>query len=179
MKLWPFIFTALTVAGAPLPPIGPVRTVTAEPGVVPPGTPLVVRTSDTVRTRKAFRSTIYWATVAENILDQNGNVLIPRESPVELVVRSVPYLGPGGVGMTELRLEVRAVTVNGFRYPVATGSEKPGAGGLWLDRDTAKWVAGDTAAGAVVTAGRKIYVPTDSLLAFRIDDPIRLMGFRR
>jgi hypothetical protein len=179
MKLWPFIFMALTVVGAPVPPIGPVRTVTAEPGVVPPGTQLVVRTSDTVRTRKAFRTTIYGATVAEDILDQSGTVLIPTGSPVELVVRSQPYLGPGGVGMTQLMLEVRAVTVNGFRYPVETASEAPGAGGLWLDRDAAKWVAGDTAAGAVVTAGRRINVPVDSLLAFRIDDPIRLMGFRR
>jgi 3D (Asp-Asp-Asp) domain-containing protein len=178
MELWPFILTALTVAGAAVPPIGPVRTVTVEPGVLPPGTQIMVRTSDTVRTHKAFRSTVYGATVAEDIMDQNGTVLIPIGSPVELVVRSVPYLGPGGVGMTQLRLEVRAVTVNGFRYPVATGSEKPGAGGLWLDRDTAKWVSGDTAAGAVVTAGPKIYVPADSLLAFRIDDPIRLIGYR-
>jgi hypothetical protein len=179
MKLWPFIFMALTVAGAAAPPLGPVRTVTAEPGVVPPGTTLVVRTSDTVRTRKALRGTIYGATVAEDILDQNGTVLIPIGSPVELVVRSLPYLGPGGVGMTELKLEVRAVSVNGFRYPVATGSERPGAGGLWLDRDAAQWVAGDTAAGEAITVGRRIYVPDDSLLAFRIDDPIRLMGFRR
>ena len=81
--------------------------------------------------------------------------------------------------MTELRLEVRAVTVNGFRYPVETASEKPGAGGLWLDRDAAQWVGGDTAAGSVVTWGRRINVPVDSLLAFRVDDPIRLMGYRR
>ncbi|HEY6341486.1 MAG TPA: hypothetical protein VIY49_08350 [Bryobacteraceae bacterium] len=179
MKFLPSIFMALTVAGAGASPPDPVRAVASEPGVVPSGTPLVVRTGDTVRTRKALRGTIYGATVAEDILDQNGTVLIPRGSPVELAVRSLPYLGPGGVGMTELMLEARAVTVKGFRYPVATASEKPGAGGIGLDRDAPKWVAGDTAAHAVVTAGRRINVPVDSLLAFRIDDPIRLMGFRR
>jgi hypothetical protein len=179
MKLSPFIFVALSVAGAVAAPLDPVRTVTTESGVVPPGTQLVVRTSDTVRTDKALRGTIYAATVAEDILDQNGTVLIPTGSPVELAVRSLPYLGPGGVGMTELVLEVRAVAVNGFRYPFATASGKPGAGGIGLDRDAAKWVSGDTPAGAAVTAGRRINVPAESLLAFRIDDPIRLMGFRR
>jgi hypothetical protein len=179
MKSLPFIFMALTVSGAGAPPPDPVRAVTAEPGVVPSGTQLVVRTSDTVRTRKALRGTIYGATVAEDILDQNGTVLIPTGSPVELAVRSLPYLGPGGVGMTDLMLEVRAVTVNGFRYPVETRSETPGAGGIGLDREAAQWVDGDTTASAVVTAGRRINVPVDSLLAFRIDDPIRLTGFRR
>jgi hypothetical protein len=98
---------------AALLPIGPVRTVTLEPGVVRPGTVLVVRTNDAVRTSKAYRSTIYLASVAESILDQNGTVLIPSE----LVVRYLPYLGPGGVGMTVLTLDIGAVTVSGVRYP--------------------------------------------------------------
>jgi hypothetical protein len=179
MKLWPFIFPALIVAGAAVSPLGPVRTVTAEPGVVPPGTSLVVRTGDSVSTRRELRGTIYTATVAEDVVDQNGTVLIPTESPVELAVRSLPYLGPGGVGMTELVLEVRSLTIRGFSYPVATVSETPGAGGIGVDRNAAKLVAGDAAAGEVVTAGRRINVPADTLLAFRIDDPIRLTGFRR
>jgi hypothetical protein len=78
--------------------IGPVQTVTAEPGVVPPGTSLVVRTKDTVKTRTAYRSTVYFANTATDILDQHGAVLIPTGSPIELVVHFLSYLGPEARG---------------------------------------------------------------------------------
>ncbi len=159
-----------------LPP-GPVHAVTAEPGVVPPGTSLVVRSSDRLDTTRAFRSTIYDASVAEDILDQNGIVLIPTKSPVELVVRSLSYLGPGGVGMTKLMLDVQAVTVNGVRYPIETETHKPNAGGLGVERHAAKLVG--EAAGQVITGGRRVSVPAETLLAFEIEDPIRLRGYRR
>src|SRR5580700_9167103 len=80
--------------------VGPVHTLTTESGVVPPGTSVLVRTKDAVKTGKAYRGTVYFASAAADIVDENGAVLIPRESPIELVVRSVSYLGPGGVGMT-------------------------------------------------------------------------------
>jgi hypothetical protein len=184
MKLSTIVFTFLAMAslgvcaGTAISPLGPVRTVTAEPGVVPPGISLVIRTTDNVSTVKALRGTIYGANVAEDVVDQTGTVLIPKESAVELVVRSVPYLGPGGVGMTELILELRAITVNGVRYPVATNLGRPGAGGLGLDQNAAKLVGG-AEAGEVLTNGRSIHVPARTLLAFQIEDPIRLGGFRR
>jgi hypothetical protein len=158
---------------------GPVRTVAGEPGVVPPGVSLVVRANDTVNTKRAYRSTIYDASVAEDVLDQHGSVLIPKESPVELVVRSLSYLGPGGVGMTELALAVQAVTVNGVRYPVESGTEKPNAGGLEPNRQTEKSVGGAQAAGRLLTRGGRINVPAGALLIFRIEDPIRLRGYQR
>jgi hypothetical protein len=49
--------------------------------------------------------------------------------------------------MTELILELRAVTVKDVRYPIATASEPPGAGGLGLERNGPKWVGGDSAKG--------------------------------
>jgi hypothetical protein len=159
--------------------LGPVRTVTDEPGVVPPGTRLVVRTEDNISTHRALRGTIYSANVAEDVLDQNGTVLLPRESPVELVVRSLPYLGAGGVGTTELMLEVRAVTINGVRYPAATETQRPRSGGLGIESSAAEWVGGSAAMGEVITRGDRISVPTGTLLALEIEDPIRLRGFRR
>lgn len=159
--------------------IGPVHTVTLEPGVVRPGTTLVVRTQDAVRTSKAYRTTVYFASVAENILDGNGAVLIPRESPVELVVRSLAYLGPGGVGMRLLTLDVDAVTASGVRYPVETDGETPGPGGIGVDRGAAKPVGGDEASSHVVTRGLRLNVPAESLLVFQIQAPIRLRGYQR
>jgi len=158
---------------------GPVRIVAGEPGVVPAGSSLVVQTDDAVATVRAMRATIYSANVAEDVLDQNGTVLIPKDSSVELGVRSVPYLGPGGVGMTELVLELRAVRVKGVRYPVATISERPGAGGLGLGRIGPKRLGGRAGQPEVLTSGPRIEVPARTLLAFQIAEPIRLTGFAR
>jgi hypothetical protein len=174
----PSLSSCIAAGNAGPVPISPVRVVTEEPGVVPPGTSLVVRTKDTVRTRKSYRSTLYAAIVAEDILDQNGAILIPKESPVELVVRSLPYLGPGGVGMMVLTLDVGAVTVNGVRYPVES-DDTPGAGGIGVDRGAAKWGGGDEVANGVVTRGRRINVPAETVLAFQIQAPLRLRGYRR
>jgi hypothetical protein len=159
--------------------ISPVRAVTAEAGVVPAGTSLVVRTKDTVKTRRAGRGTVYFANAAADILDQNGGVLIPSGSPIELVVHSLSYLGPGGAGMTLLTLDIAAVTVRDVRYPVETHDERPGAGGIGVDRGAAKWAGGSQEEGSVVTRGHTINVPSDTLLAFEIYAPIRLRGYQR
>ena len=190
MTISTFGFTLMTMASfgaclgqdlaspANLPPLGPLRIIAEEPGVVPTGSSLVVQTDDAVIAVRAMRATIYSASVAKDVLDQSGTVLIPKDSPVELGVRSLPYLGPGGVGMTELILELRAVTVKGIRYPVATVSGPPGAGGLGLDRNAPKWGGGRAAQGKILTSGLRIEVPAKTLLAFHIVEPIRLTGFR-
>jgi hypothetical protein len=160
--------------------IKPVHTVTVEPGVLPPGTLLVVRTKDTVRTRRAYRGTVYLANAAADVLDQSGAVLIPRESPIEMVVRSLSYLGPGGVGMTLLTLDIDAVTVRDARYPVETDDEAPDPGGIGVNRGAASRIGGSAeVAPQVVTRGQRIYVPADTLLAFQIQAPIRLRGYQR
>jgi hypothetical protein len=160
--------------------IGPVHTVTAERGVVPPGSSVVILTKDTVKTAKAYRGTVYFASTATDILDETGAVLIPRGSPIELVVRSVSYLGPGGVGMTLLTLDIDAVVVRDVRYPVETDDKRPDPGGIGVDRGAARWIAGrEDAARDVITRGHSIHVPAGILLAFTIRAPIRLQGFQR
>jgi hypothetical protein len=162
---------------AALPAAGPVHIVTPEPGVVPAGASLVVRVADSVNTRRAYRGTVYEANVAEDVVDQNGAVLIPRESPVELVVRSFPYLGPGGVGMTGLTLSVEAITVKGMRYPAATVGDTLNAGGIRAHEDAIRTIGADES--AVETSGRRIRVPSNTVLSFRTEDPIRLSGYQR
>jgi len=192
MKHSIFAFTLLAVGGVssclgagPANPAtslspGPVRTITTESGVVPSDTPLLVRTSDTVNTRRAWEDTIYDGSVAEDVVDQSGNVLIPKGSPVEMGVQSVGYLGPGGAGMWELVLGLRAVTINGARYPVeSVGDAWRRDVGIKDTRYVAKWIGGGSEAGRVLTSGRRIDVPTEALLQFHIDDPIRLRGYQR
>jgi hypothetical protein len=159
---------------------GPVRIVTTEPGVVPSDTALLVRTSDTVNTRRAWEDTIYAGSVTEDVVDQSGNVLVPKGSPVEMRVRSLGLLGPGGAGMWELVLGLREVTVNGVRYPVQSAGDAWGRNvGIEDHRHTAKWIGGGGDAGPVRTSGRRISVPAETVLQFQIDDPIRLKGYQR
>jgi hypothetical protein len=156
----------------------PARIMTAEPGVVPSGTSLLIRTNETVSTRRAARGTVYDAVVAEDVLDQNGIILIPKASPVELVVRLLPYLEPGGV-TTELTLGVRSITVSGTTYPVETKTGTPDTGGFVADGDAPSVVGDGDAARQSLTTGQRISVRSQTLLSFRIADPIRLKGYSR
>ncbi len=178
-----FIFAALSCVAiyaadrAALPAAGPERIVTTEPGVVPPDASLIVRADDSINTRRARRGTVYEGNVAEDVVDQTGAVLIPQGSPVELAVRPFPYLGPGGAGMTGLTLSVEGITVKGVRYPVATVCDTLNAGGIRAHMNAIRIIgAGDS---AVETSGSRIHVPTNTLLAFRTEDPIRLGGYQR
>jgi hypothetical protein len=158
---------------AAFPAAGVVQDATIEPGVVPAGASLVIATDDSINARKAYKSTLYSAGVAENIVGRNERILIPKGATVELSVGRLSYLGPGGAGMSELVLEVRSVTVNGIAYPVTTTGE-PLAGGLDVNRYTAKVAPGSEEAGRVRTSGRRIDVPTGTLLEFHLQEPFRL-----
>ena len=151
----------------------------SEPGVVPEGTLLLVRTNDTVNASRALRGTIYDASVPKDFLDQDGNMLIPKGSPVELEVRALSYLGPGGAGVSELTLSAQAVTVNGVRYPLETTGGKPLAGGLAVDRNAPRVINAGESRGQVLVRGHHINVPAGTELAFRLGDPIRLKGYLR
>ncbi len=82
--------------------------------------------------------------------------------------------------MWELVLGVRAVTINGVRYPVeSAGNAWERDGGIEENGHTAKWVGGGGEAAQVLTSGRRINVPAETLLRFQTDDPIRLRGYQR
>jgi hypothetical protein len=159
-----------------LPPSLTVRV--AEPGVVSEGTVLLVRTKDAVNASRELRGTIYAASITDDVLDQDGNVLIPKTSPVELVVRSLSYLGPGGVGASDLTLGIGAATVNSVRYAVETVSGQPRAGGIEV-AGAPRLIGGAKARGQVIIRGPRINVPKGTELAFRLEDPIRLVGYGR
>jgi hypothetical protein len=169
-------FAASISAYAAGPANAPRRAVAPAGAVVPPGTSLIVQTTDSVTANRALRGTVFGAIVAQNVVDQNGSVLISKGAPVDLVVRSLPYLGPGGVGMTELALDVAGVTVNGESYPVATQVRAPNAGGLGIHLYSAQLARGEEAGGPLSTVGRRVNVPSEAALAFQIRDPIRLRG---
>lgn len=154
------------------------RVVTTEPGVIPAGTQLVIQCNDTVSTSRSLGDSNYAASLAADIMDQNGKVLIPKESPINLSVFSFGYIGPGGAGMSELVLGVRDITVGGVSYPAKTAQPQRN-GGLGSTERTAKWVGGAGEPGQVLTRGSRIFVPNGAILSFQIIYPIRLKGYQR
>jgi hypothetical protein len=186
-------------------PAGPVqgRSRTAlESRVVPAGTEFSVRTNEVIDSSTATEGRTYSATVARDVVDSNGTVLIPRGSDAQLVIRNVSQ--GGTISGPELSLDVQSVTVGGRRYLVSTQDVQQGSQeGIGKNRRTAEMVGGGAALGTllgaiagggkgavigaiagaaaggaaqVLTKGKQISVPAETLLTFRLDQPIRLQA---
>jgi hypothetical protein len=169
--------------------------------VIPSGTTLTIRTNETIDADKAGQT--FSAQVAQNIVDETNQVLVPAGSPAELVVAQVST--GGTVGTPTMQLAIRSVTVNGRKYDISTfGLEERGEEGLGTNRRTAETVGGGAllgtligaiagggkgaaigaatgaAAGAaaqVITRGDEIKVPAETVLTFRLDQQLRLEGY--
>ncbi len=164
--------------------------------LIPAGTTIPVRTDQRIELRNArANGRVYTARVSEDVRDASGNVAIPRGASAELVVRST--------GSNESTLDLDSVTVNGRRYVVAaTAKENAGKKeGVGANSRTGKYVGGGAilgtiigaiagggkgaaigaisgaAAGAgaqVLTRGKDIKVPAETVLKFKLDQPLEL-----
>ncbi len=180
---------------------GPVIAQSAAPGEIPSGTELAIRTNENIDT-KAGDSTgrTYSAEITREVQSSNGRVLIPRGSPATLMV--VGANEGGTTGTDSLELALRTVTVNGQTYNVSTGTvEQRGKEGLGGNQRTAKMVGGGAALGTligavtggakgavigaavgaavgagaqVLTRGKEVNVPAESVLTFRLNNSINL-----
>ncbi len=187
-------------------PAGPVYTSAAPPGVIPSNTELVLRTNESIDTDHAVSGRLYSAQVDRPVVDVRGNLIVPAGSPAQLEV--VSSTSGGALQTPQLELAVRSLTVNGRTYNVTSDiSEQQAAQeGLGANRRTAEVVGGGAvlgtligaiagggtgaaigaAAGAaggaavqVLTKGDRVRVPVETLLTFRLDRPIRLVGYGR
>lgn len=176
-------------------PAGPVRAATTDPNVIPAGTNFSVRTNEEINTQQA--GTTFTAEVAQEIQDMNGNVLVPRGAPAELVV--VDTSTGGAVGTPTLELAIRSITLNGQKQQIQTAAQQEeGAAGLGANRRTAEMVGGGAALGTligavagggsgaaigaavgaaggaatqVLTRGEEVRIPAETILTFRLDQP--------
>lgn len=182
------------------PPPAPSVQVAGDRNTIPAGTRFAVRTNQTIETKDAGGS--YSAEVAQDIMNSNGSLLIPKGSSAELEV--VRARSGGTVGTPALELAIQAVTVNGKRYLVTTGRETAsGDEGIGANRRTAiitgggavlgtllgaalggaKGAAIGAAVGAaggataqVLTRGEEIRIPAETVLTFQLDQPLALQG---
>jgi hypothetical protein len=166
----------------------------AQRATIPSGTQITVRTDEPINADAESDSSprTYPAKVSEDVLDQDGNVLIPRGSTAQLAAMR------DGDSLT---LDLRSVTVHGRRYVVDTGDVTAGKDGVGKNKRTGKYVGGGAVAGTIIgaiagggkgaaigalaggaagagaqtlTRGKKLNVPAETSLKFRLQQDLRL-----
>ncbi|MFN3324866.1 MAG: hypothetical protein ACK5AZ_15315 [Bryobacteraceae bacterium] len=186
------------------PPTTPTVAAAAAPGVIPAGTELAILTNEPISTKTATPGRAYAAQIVRDVVDSRGNVLVPTGSPATLTVIEVEE--PGVIGRGRLELALNTVTLAGNTYAVvsepdirqqrpAVGAD-PGTlatigGGAGLGALIGAAAAGGTGAaiGAAIgavggtavrvfTRGSEIEVPAETLMTFRLEQPIRIQGFQ-
>ncbi len=185
-------------AAAPPPPAPAVTTRTYE---LPAGSDVSVRTNDAIDSSTAAEGQTFDAQVTRDAKDSDGNVVIPRGAQARLVIRS---LSKGGKfhGASDLVLDLQTVTIGGrtFRIDTADIAQK-GRDGVGANKRTLEMTGGGAALGAIIgaiagggkgaaigagagagagaltqvlTKGKSIKVPPESVLTFQLDKPLKV-----
>jgi hypothetical protein len=171
---------------------------------LPAGTELEVRTNQDIDSETAAEGRSFSAQVEREVRDSAGNVIIPRGSEAELIVAKVE--DSGTLNEAELMLDIRSVTIDGRRYLINTSSlEQSSREGVGKNRRTAEMVGGGAAIGTVIgaiagggkgallgaiigavgggaaqvlTKGKRVRVPAESVLTFKLDQAVQLEAAR-
>jgi hypothetical protein len=163
---------------------------------IDPGTTIVVRTNEEIRVRNGD-GRVFSGTVNRDVRNKGGGIAIPKGSQVELLVRNI--------SRDEMVLDLESVDVRGQRFGIegednVDVSVRPGIGD---NKRTGEFVGGGAAIGAIigaiagggkgaviggavgagggaglqiVTRGRNVEIPAESLITFRLERPLR-MGY--
>jgi hypothetical protein len=177
--------------------------VNADGRAIPAGAEISVRTNEEIQSTTATSGRTFSGIVERDVSDASNQVVIPRGSNAQLVVNDIT--SGGAVGSRELALDLQSVTMNGNTYYVSTADVQQAGEreGLGANKRTAGMVGGGAvlgtllgaiagggkgaaigaaagaAAGAgvqVLTRGKEVRVPAETVLTFRLDQPLRLQG---
>ena len=159
------------------------------------GASIEVRTNESIDARRND-GRVFSGAVDRDVADENGMVVIPRGSAVELIVKSASN--------RDLVLDLDSVTVNGQRYAVTAYAEPIGGrqrDGVGRNARTGEFVGGGALLGTIIgaiagggkgaaigagagagaglgaqflTRGRNVRVPAESLLTFRLEQPLEM-----
>jgi hypothetical protein len=171
---------------------------------LPAGTEIAVRTEETIESGRAVEGQTFAAEVTRDVRDEAGDVVIPHGSNAQIVIVSA---AKGGHirGASDLVLDLASVSVDGRLYKVSAAPlEERGKSGVGVNKRTAEYSGGAAAVGAIIGAiagGGKgaaigagsgagagalteiltkgtIKVPAESILTFRLDQPLRVTAAR-
>jgi hypothetical protein len=164
--------------------------------VLPMGTEVALSTNQRIDSKDVVEGQTFSAQVAEDIRDSEGSIAIPRGSEATLVTRRLE-------GNGDITLDVDSISVGGRRYRVSTEDQelenrRDGVGG---NKRTGQFVGGGAVFGAIIgaiagggkgaaigavagagagagaqiiTQGKEVHVPAETVLHFRLDRPLRL-----
>jgi hypothetical protein len=165
------------------------------PVTLPAGEPILVRMIDGVDSKRNVVGDVFKASLETDVAV--NNVLVARRGSDAFVRLAYTKEARGLSGSSELQLELTRVIIDGREFPVVSGEysmKGKGRGG-----DTAKKVTGGAVVGAIIggvagggtgaaigagvggaagagaevlTRGRAVRVPSETLLEFRLDQPV-------
>jgi hypothetical protein len=166
------------------------------------GTQLSIRTNEAIDSKTAQVNQTFAAEVSEDVLGTSGQVEIPKRSPATLILRSVKE--GGTTGTPQLALDLNTIQVNGHTYHVSTSDIERSAKnqGIGKNKRTGEYVGGGAALGTllgaiagggkgaaigavagaaagggaqVLTKGKDVKVPAETVLKFQLDQPLHLV----
>jgi hypothetical protein len=163
--------------------------------VILEGVEIFIRTDERIESKQSNTGELFPATIDQDIPDSNGGVAIPRGSPAKVLVRDTT--SGGAIHSPELVLDLFSVTAGGKEYRVVTSDvDVSNKSGIGANRRTAEYGGGGSALGALVgaifgggkgagigaaagagggiltqvlTRGKEIKVPAETVLNFRLD----------
>jgi hypothetical protein len=165
------------------------------------GTEIPVRTEETIDAGRAAEGQTFAAEVTKDIHDRAREVVIPRGSNAQIIIRSAAK-GGHFRGASDLVLDLASVSIDGRLYRLSTRDlVEKGHDGVGANSRTAKFAGGGAAVGAIIGAiaghGKgaaigagsgagagaltealtkgTIKVPVESVLTFRLDAPLRMV----
>ena len=164
-----------------------------------PGTEIKVRTDERIDSANAAEGRTFPASIVDDMVDSSGGVVIPRGSEAQLIIRRVTE--GSTLSGASFVLDLDSVRVNGKRYVVSTTDIEAGNQGIGKNRRTGEMVGGGAVLGTllgaiagggkgaaigaiagaaagggaqVLTKGHEVKVPAETVLHFRLDQPLHL-----
>ena len=177
------------------------RPVTTRTYELPSGSEISVRTNEAIDSETAAEGQTFDAQVTRDAKDANGDIVIPRGSRARVVIKSASK-GGRFRGASDLVLDLQSVAINGKQYTIETSDiSKQGKSGVGANKRTATYTGGGAALGAIIgaiagggkgaaigaasgagagaltqilTKGRAIKVPVESVLTFNLDKSLKV-----
>jgi outer membrane lipoprotein SlyB len=165
------------------------------------GTQISIRTQAAIDSSTAGEGQTFPAEVTKDVKDEAGIVVIPARSNAEIVIKSASA-GGRVRGASDLVLDLKSINIGGRQYSLETTDiSKVGKSGVGVNKRTATYTGGGAAVGAIIgaiagggkgaaigavsgagagaltqilTKGKSIRIPAETILTFQLERPLRV-----
>lgn len=153
---------------------------------IPAGTEIPIRLDESINVKERTKGTSR-GSVAQDVVGTDGILLIPRGAEAEL--RAVD------LGNNDLTVDLESVTIDGRRYTVnAAEYDRAHNTGVEINKRTGEFVGGGALFGTIVgapaggaagggaqvlTRGRVLNVPAETILRFKLNQPLEVREGRQ